>query len=90
MKEISIKSKRAQNWLMAYNASRCYSVTVAYARPSSRKISIDRELQKQCLKNGGCCYKIIAAGTCFFTAAWITRDGNLRVETAFNSYIIKL
>ena len=90
MKEISIKSKRAQNWLMAYNASRCYSVTVAYIRPSSEKISADRELRRQCLKSGGHCYKIIAAEKHFFTAAWITRDGNLRVETAFNSYIIKL
>ena len=90
MKKMTIKSKKAQNWLMAYNASRCYSVTVAYIRPSSKKISIDRELQRQCLENGGHGYKIIATGKHFFTAAWIAQDGNLRVETAFNSYIIKL
>lgn len=87
---MSIKSQRAQNWLAAYNTSKYHSVEQAYANPSSEKIEADRECWECCQRENGHGYRIISAGRQYFTVAWMTRDGNLRVETAHNSYIIKL
>lgn len=90
MKKMSIKSKRAQNWLAAYNASKYHSVEQAYIRPSSEKIEADRECRERCQRENGHGYRIFSAGIQYFTAAWMACDGNLRVETAYNSYTIKL
>ena len=90
MKKMTIKSRQAQNWLAAYNASKYHSVKQAYANPSSRKIKADRECQECCQRENGYGYRIISAGSQFFTAAWMVGGENLRVETAYNSYIIKL
>lgn len=89
MEKISIKSKRAQNWLAAYNASKCPCIEQAYAKPSSRKIKADRECWQRCQQEDGRRFRIISAGARYFTAAWTVRDG-LRVETAYNSYFIEL
>lgn len=92
MKKMSIKSRQAQNWLFRYNSTSKYhnSVEYAYAKPSSEKIKADKACQECCQRENGSGYKIISAGPQFFTVAWMTCDGNLRVETAYNSYIIKL
>lgn len=90
MEKMSIKSQRAQNWLAAYNASKYHSVEQVYASPSSEKIEADRECRERCQRENGHGYRIISAGRQYFTVAWMACDGNLRVETAYNSYIIKL
>lgn len=90
MEKMSIKSKRAQNWLAAYKASKYHSVEQVYANPSSEKIEADREYWERCQRENGYGYRIISAGKHFFTVAWMVYGGNLRVETAYNSYIIKL
>ena len=90
MKKISIKSKQAQNWLAAYNAAKYYSVEQVYVNPSSEKIELDREYWEQCQRENGRGYKIISAKRRYFTVAGMVYNRNLRVETAFNSYIIKL
>ena len=90
MKKMSIKSQQAQNWLFRYNTAKYHSIEQAYAKPSSKKIKADKECQEQCQRENGHGYKIISAGPQFFTVAWMTCDGNLRVETVYNSYIIKL
>ena len=90
MKKMSIKSKQAQNWLAAYNASEYIGVEQAYANPSSEKIEADREYWECCQRENGHRYRIISAGKKYFTAAWMVYGRNLRVETAYNSYIIKL
>lgn len=87
---MTIKSKQAQQWLAAYNASKHYSVEQAYVKPSVNKITADRECQRLCQQENGYGYKIISAGVQFFTAAWMTCDGYFRVETACNTYKIKL
>ena len=90
MEKMTIKSKQAQHWLAAYTASKYHSVEQAYANPSSRKIEADRECWERCQREKGYGYRIISAGAQFFTAAWMVYGENLRVETAYNSYIIKL
>lgn len=89
MKKISIKSKRAQNWLAAYNASKHICIEQAYAKPSSRKIKAGRECWQRCQQEDGHRFRIISAGAQYFTVAWTVRGG-LRVETAYNSYFIEL
>ena len=90
MKKMTIKSKRARNRLAAYIASKYYSVEQAYANPSSEKIEADRKCWEHCQQENGYGYKIISVGKHYFTAAWMVRGRYLRVETAFNSYIIEL
>lgn len=90
MEKMTIKLKRAQNWLAAYNASKYYSVEQAYANPSSKKIEADRECRECCQQENGYGYKIISVGKQYFTAAWMIYGRYLRVETVFNSYTIEL
>ena len=90
MKKMTIKSKQAQRWLAAYNAATYYDVTQVYANPSSAKIEADYECWQKCQREEGLGYRIISATTHCFTVAWMTYGRNLRVETAFNSYLIKL
>lgn len=90
MEKISIKSKRAQKWLEAYNVSTLNSIEQAYDRPSSAKIEADRKCRERCRRENGYGYRIISAGKLYFTAAWMINSENLRVETARISYIIEL
>ena len=90
MKKMSKSSKRAQEWIKSYNASKYHSVEQVYANPSSVKIEADREYWECCQRENGYGYKIISAGKQYFTVAWMVYGGNLRVETAYDSYIIKL
>ena len=90
MKKMNIKSQQAQNWLFRYYSASYYSIEQIYAKPSSKKIKADKECRERCRQENGRGYKIISAGPHFFTVAWTTYDGNLRVETAYNSYIIEL
>ena len=91
MKRINGKSKRAQNWINAYDSSRYRIVYQLYDRPSSDKVLADQKCRERCyLREDGRGYKIISANAFNFTAAWKTPEGNLRVETARNSYLIEL
>ena len=33
-------------------------------------------------------YRILSHNQSYFTVGWITKDGNLRVETASNTYLV--
>ena len=88
MKIIGKNSKRGRHYLYAYEHSTMYSLFDAYKKPSSRKIQADKDCRSLYGKEQGYIYKIIAANTFTFTAAWRIPQG-LRVETAYNSYIIK-
>ena len=91
MKKMTINSKRAQNWLEAYNASNYRNVSHAYTNPSINKLKADLRCQELCyMQENGCGYRIILANTFNFTVAWKTPEGNLRVETAHNSYLIEI
>ena len=59
-----------------------------YSRPSSSKCSAFRRCVDMCNKENGRSMKITGAGSHFFSVAWLT-DCGLRVETAYNSYLIK-
>lgn len=87
MKTINNNTKKAQAYINAYNSSDIYSLNQAYGRPSTEKTRADYNCRMMMQSEGGHGYKIIAHCRNFFTVAWIAGDA-LRIETAFDSFII--
>ena len=87
MKRIKKTSKIGVWYLHRYENAKATSVAQLYKRPSSAKL----EAEKKCLllmtqEHGGG-YRVLGGNIFCFTVAWKTADG-LRVETAYNSYLI--
>ena len=87
MKTINNKSKKAHAYINAYNRSEIYSLNQAYAKPSTAKTIADYNCRMMMQNEGGHNYKIIGYNCNFFTVAWIAGK-DLRIETAYNSFII--
>ena len=82
------ETKRGQGFVYAHKMSQFSTIYEAYGRPSSAKCSAFRRCVDMCKKENGRDLKITGAGCHFFSVAWLTDEG-LRVETAYNSYLIK-
>jgi len=82
------ETKRGSEFINAHKMSKFSDIYEAYGRPSSAKCSAFRRCVEMCNKENGRCLRITGAGSFFFSVAWLTDDG-LRVETAYNSYLIK-
>ena len=87
MKTINNNTKQAERYISAYNHSNIYSLNQAYGRPSTEKTRADYNCRMMMQEEGGYGYKIISHTHNFFTAAWIAGNA-LRIETAYNSFII--
>ena len=87
MKTINNNTKQAKHYINAYNRSEIYDIYQAYGRPSAEKIQADYECRSMKRREGGHNYKIIGYNCNFFTVAWIAGNA-LRIETAYNSFII--
>lgn len=87
MKTLNNSTKKAQAYINAYNRSDIYSLSQAYANPSTEKIRADYNCRMMMQEEGGYCYKIISYNTFQFSAAWISGN-SLRIETACNSFVI--
>ena len=87
MKTINNNTKQAARYIDAYNRSEIYSLNQAYANPSTAKTRADYSCRMMMQEEGGHGYKIISHTHNFFTVAWIAGDA-LRIETAYNSFII--
>lgn len=87
MKTINNNTKQAERYINAYNRSKMYDLQDAYRKPSTRKTRADYNCRMMMESEGGHGYKIIARGSSFFTVAWIAGD-SLRIETAYNSFVI--
>ena len=87
MKTINNNTKQAERYINAYNRSKTYTLNQAYGKPSTRKTRADYNCRMMMESEGGHGYKIIAHGSSFFTVAWIAGNA-LRIETAYNSFII--
>lgn len=88
METIKVTTIRGKRFVNAYKTSNMHSLNDAYAHASWAKQSAERDCREWCRNENGYGFKIIAAGTFSFTAAWMTEDG-LRVETKSGSYIVK-
>ena len=87
MKTINNNTKQAQHFINAYNRSSMYDLQDAYIKPSTRKTRADYNCRMMMQSEGGHNYKIIGYNCNFFTVAWIAGK-DLRIETAYNSFII--
>ena len=87
MKTIKNTSKKAQAYIYAYNHSDIFSIREAYGRPSTAKIQAEYDCRMMMQSEGGHGYKIIGHNCNFFTVAWIAGNA-LRIETAYNSFVI--
>ena len=87
MKTINNNTKQAERYINAYNRSSMYDLQDAYGRPSTRKTRADYNCRMMMQSEGGHNYKIIGYNSSFFTVAWIAGNA-LRIETAYNSFII--
>ena len=87
MKTINNNTKKAQSFINAYNRSKIFDIYGAYANPSTEKTRADYNCRMMMQSEGGHDYKIIGYNCSFFTVAWIVGDA-LRIETAYNSFVI--
>ena len=87
MKTINNNTKKAQSYINAYNRSSIFSLSEAYANPSTEKTRADYNCRMMMQEEGGHGYKIIGYNCNFFTVAWIAGNA-LRIETVKNSFII--
>ena len=87
MKTINNNTKQAERYINAYNSSNMYDLQDAYIKPSTRKSRVDYNCRMMMQSEGGHNYKIIGYNSSFFTVAWIAGNA-LRIETAYNSFII--
>ena len=87
MKTINNNTKKAQAYINAYKRSSIFTLREAYAKPSTDKTNEDYSCRMMMQEEGGHGYKIIGYNCYFFTVAWIAGNA-LRIETAFNSFVI--
>ena len=87
MKTLNNNTKKAQAYVYAYKHSDIYSLNQAYGRPSTAKTRADYNCRMMMQSEGGHGYKILGYNSSFFTVAWIAGNA-LRIETAYNSFII--
>ena len=87
MKTLNNTTKKAQAFINAYNRSNIFNLYEAYANPSPAKCRANYSCRMMMQSEGGHNYKIIGYNCNFFTVAWIAGNA-LRIETAYNSFII--
>ena len=87
MRAIKKTSKLGTHYLRLYMRAKRTSVEQLYKRPSSAKLRAEKECLQQMRQENGTGYKVLSGNIFAFTAAWQTAEG-LRVETAYNSYLI--
>ena len=87
MKTLNNNTKQAERYINAYNRSSMYDLQDAYRTPSTAKTRADYSCRMMMQSEGGHNYKIIGYNSSFFTVAWIAGNA-LRIETAYNSFII--
>ena len=87
MKTINNNTKQAERYINAHNRSSIFTLREAYANPSTDKTRADYNCRMMMQEEGGHGYKIISHTHNFFTVAWIAGNA-LRIETAYNSFVI--
>lgn len=83
-------SQKAQYYIQGYRHSKYDRLADCYGTYSTAKARAEKDLLEQMRETGGEDFRIISHCRMFFTCGWRTADGNLRVETPSNSYLIIL
>lgn len=88
MVHINAYTKRGQDLIKRYNNSKYRSIRDCYCNPSQNKVQAEMMCLSTMIDTNGNDYRIISYNTMQFTCGWKTATGLLRVETAYNSYLI--
>lgn len=89
MTTINATTKRGQSFIYRYE--HCYegaNLSDVYGRYSRAKENAYNYCLDLCTKENGRYFQIISHNSHYFTVGWETDDG-LRIETPYNSYLIK-
>lgn len=89
MKTINANTKRANEFINAYNRATAIELWEVYGTYSPAKARAEIWCREQMYKESGNGYRILSANSFSFTCGWINPEG-LRIETASNSYLVKL
>ena len=91
IKHISKNSQKGMNYLHSFEVAKAKNIDClekVYGRYSNEKARADYHCRMMMESEGGHDYKIIGYNSSFFTVAWIAGNA-LRVETAYNSFVIR-
>lgn len=75
--------KYEMSYYNAYNRSGYHSVREAYARPSTKKVSIEEEIISRMENCHGYDYRIISKNDSFFSCAYRTKENGLEYLHVF-------
>ena len=88
MTTIKASTQRGQRFLDAYRRSHNTTLGDCYGSYSTDKARADRDCRDTMLRTGGSGYRILSYNQNVFTCGWITKEGDLRVETHCNTYLV--
>lgn len=89
MKTLNKTTKKAMEWINAYERASKNSVYEFYRCPSNRKIQAEAIIRQCMQKEGGSNYKIMGGNSSFFTCGYMASN-KLVVFTGFDRYEINL
>lgn len=87
MTTLNPNTKRAENFVNAYNRSTDTTLRHCYGRYSWEKEHAEYDCRRKMDNENGFGFRILSYNTFQFTCGWVTSEG-LRVETACGSYLI--
>jgi len=93
VKTLNKQTKKAQDFIDRYYKSNSYSVNESYKQPSIYKRNIENEILNDMKEVDGKGYKVIGAGSTYFSAGYLITDVNdkkriLVIETPTSTYYI--
>ena len=87
MKTIKSTTQRGENFVNAYNRSNYHTLGQVYKTYSTAKACAERDCTERMNRENGQGFRILGANCMHFSCGWMT-DKGLRIETAYNSYLI--
>lgn len=87
MKTIKSTTQRGENFVNAYNRSNYFTLNQAYKSYSTAKARAEHDCIERMKRENGRGFRILGTNCNYFTCGWMT-DKGLRIETAYNSYLI--
>lgn len=91
MTKLNKTTKKAKQWIRAYNNSNYYNIESFYTRPSYNKIRIEQGLKEKMCSIRGHGYRVLSGNSSFFTCGYLSSDKkHLYIETFANTFEIEL
>lgn len=88
MKTIKYTTKKGRELAHNYLGAQYENLYQVYGKYSTNKARAEEWCKKTMIQEGGQRFRIISWNTFNFTCGWRNPNGNIRIETAENSYEI--